>query len=116
MVARGTPIARTKIPMRKWATYLCLTSVESVSGMKLHRDLKVSRLSVWFMMHRLREAWAWRGTPRPFDGSVEVDEIYFGGKRKNMSKAKRREVRKTVGGRGSDRQNRGGRRQGSASN
>ena len=102
-VRTGTPIARTKIPMRKWAIaiYLCLTSLKSVSSMKLHRDLNISQSSAWFMMHRLREAWAWHGTPGPFDGPVEVDETYFGGKRKNMSNAKRREVRKTIGGRGS---------------
>ena len=41
------------------------------------------------MLHRIREAWAGENG-EPFDGPVEVDETYFGGKRKNMSKAKRR--------------------------
>jgi transposase-like protein len=99
-VRTGTPIARTKIPMRKWAIaiYLCLTSLKSVSSMKLHRDLKVSQSSAWFMLHRLREAWAWRCGP--FEGPVEVDETYFGGKRKNMSNAKRKELAKSEPGRG----------------
>ena len=48
------------------------------------------------MLHRLREAWA-RESSGPFQGPVEVDESYFGGKRKNMSNAKR----KTLEGRGS---------------
>ena len=38
------------------AIYLCLTSLKSVSSMKLHRD-KVSQPTAWFMLHR-REAWA----------------------------------------------------------
>ncbi len=43
------------------------------------------------MLHRIREAWAGENG-EPFDGPVEVDETYFGGKRKNMSKAKRKEL------------------------
>ena len=42
------------------------------------------------MLHRIREAWGDDGGDEPFDGPVEVDETYFGGKRKNMSKAKRK--------------------------
>ena len=39
---------------------------------------------------------AWAGeNGEPFDGPVEVDETYVGGKRKNMSKAKRREMADT---------------------
>ena len=99
-VRTGTSIARSNIPLRKWAIaiYLCLTSLKSVSSMKLHRDLEITQKSAWFMLHRIREAWAWR--TGPLDGPVEVDETYFGGKRKNMSNAKRREIRKSIGGRG----------------
>ncbi len=59
-VRTGTAIARSHIPLRKWAIaiYLCLTSLKSVSSMKLHRDLEISKKSAWFMLHRLREAWA----------------------------------------------------------
>ena len=43
------------------------------------------------MLHRIRQAWAVEHDDQ-FDGPVEVDETYFGGKRKNMSKAKRKEL------------------------
>ena len=43
------------------------------------------------MMQRIREAWAGDGEG-PFDGPVEFDETYFGGKRRNMSNAKRKEL------------------------
>ena len=58
-VKTGTPIEKSKVPMQKWciAIYLCLTSLKSVSSMKLHRDIKVSQPTAWFMMHRIREAW-----------------------------------------------------------
>ena len=43
-VKTATPLASSNIPLRKWAIaiYLCLTSLKSVSSMKLHRDLKIS--------------------------------------------------------------------------
>ena len=96
-VRTGTPIARSNVPLRKWAIaiYLCLTSLKSVSSMKLHRDIGVKQSTAWFMLHRIREVWAGKGEG-PFDGPVEIDETYFGGKRKNMAKAKR----KTLTGRG----------------
>ena len=92
-VKTGTVMAHSKVPLRKWAIaiYLCLTSLKSVSSMKLHRDIGVSQPTAWFMLHRIREAWT-GNTSGPFDGPVEVDETYFGGKRKNMSKAKRKEL------------------------
>ena len=59
-VRTGTPLAKSNVPLRKWAIaiYLCLTSLKSVSSMKLHRDLKVTQSTAWFMLHRIREAWA----------------------------------------------------------
>ena len=89
-VKTGTAMQRSKIPLRKWAiaVYLCLTSLKSISSMKLQRDIGVSQPTAWFMLHRIREAWAGDGEG-PFDGPVEFDETYVGGKRKNMSNAKR---------------------------
>ena len=95
-VKTGTAMQASKIPLRKWAIaiYLCLTNLKSVSSMKLQRDIGVSQPTAWFMLHRIREAWAGDGDG-PFDGPVEVDETYFGGKRRNMSNAKRKELADT---------------------
>lgn len=92
-VKTGTAMADSKLPLRTWALgiYLCLTDLKSVSSMKLHRDLKITQKSAWFMLHRLREAWA-PELGNPFDGPVEVDETYVGGRRKNMSNARRKEL------------------------
>ncbi len=57
--------------------------------MKLHRDIKVTQKTAWFMLNRIREAWAGEAKA-VFEGPVEVDETYVGGKRKNMPKAKRK--------------------------
>ena len=96
-IRTGTPLANSKVPLRKWAIaiYLCLTSLKSVASMKLSRDIGVSQPTAWFMLHRIREAWA-VGGKGGYSGPVEVDESYFGGRRRNMSNAKR----KTLEGRG----------------
>ena len=68
--------------------------------MKLHRDIKVTQETSWFILHRIREAWA-GGQETMFSGPVEVDETYIGVKRKNMSNARRKALKDTgrgVGG------------------
>ena len=73
----------SNIPYRKWAIafYLFATNLKGVSSMKLHRDLKITQKSAWFVAHRIREAWQDPGSM--FDGPVEVDETFIGGKEKN---------------------------------
>ena len=92
-VKTGTPLQSSKIPLRKWAiaVYLCITNLKSVSSMKLRRDLGVTQKTAWFMLQRIREAWI---DPHEddFDGPVEVDESYFGGKRENMPTSKRKQM------------------------
>ena len=98
----GTALERSKVPLRKWvfAIYLEMTSLKGVSSMKLHRDVGVTQKTAWFMLHRIREAWS-QEREALFAGPVEADETYIGGKRKNMSNAKRKELagtgRGTVG-------------------
>ena len=89
-VKTGTALARSKVPLRKWALaiYLCLTSLKGVSSMKLQRDIGVSQPTAWFMLHRIRQAWA-DVSDGGFAGPVEADETYFGDKRANMTRAKR---------------------------
>ena len=93
-VRTGTTIEKSRLPLRKWvfAVYLFVTSLKGVSSMKLHRDLKITQKTAWFMLQRLRESWAETGI-EPFSGPVEVDETYMGGSRKNMPASKRRALK-----------------------
>ena len=95
-IKTGTSMQNSKIPLSKWAIaiYLCLTSLKSISSMKLRRDIGVSQPTAWFMLHRIREAWA-QETPGGFSGPVEADESYFGGRRRNMSNRKRKALQDT---------------------
>ena len=95
-VKTGTAMAGSNIKLHKWAIgiYLCLTSLKSVSSMKLKRDLGIGQKAAWFMLHRLREAWDVtrpRDSRRYLQGPVEVDESYIGGTRRNVSLSKRAE-------------------------
>ena len=95
-IKTGTSMQNSKIPLSKWAIaiYLCLTSLKSISSMKLRRDIGVSQPTAWFMLHRIREAWA-QETPGGFSGPVEADESYLGGRRRNMSNRKRKALQDT---------------------
>ena len=92
-VRTGTPLECSKVPLRKWAVaiYLCLTSLKSVSSMKLHRDINVSQKTAWFMLHRIRDAWS-NDPNNPFSGPVEVDETYVGGIDRNRHKKDRKSI------------------------
>ena len=100
-VRTGTPMQNSRLPLRKWvfAVYLYVTSLKSVSSVKLHRDLEITQKSAWFMMQRIRAAWDQSGL-EGLTGPVETDETYFGGKRKNMSNAKRKALKEAGVGRG----------------
>ncbi|MCY3984965.1 MAG: IS1595 family transposase, partial [Roseovarius sp.] len=92
-VKYGTALQKSNISLRKWAIaiYLEMTSLKSVSSMKLHRDIGVTQKTAWFMLHRIRDAFVTEKA-EAFDGPVEVDETYFGGKRRNMKKSKREKM------------------------
>ena len=100
-VKTDTLMAGSPLPLLKWvyAIYLDTTSLKGVASMKLHRELGITQKTAWFMQQRIREAFADQGPPVLMEGPVEVDETYVGGKRRNMSNAKRKELtgRGTVG-------------------
>lgn len=83
-VTVGTVFERSKIPMHKWllAAHLMASSKKGFSAHQLHRAIKVTYKTAWFMMHRLREAMTdtdntMLGGPGS-SGIVEADEVYLG--------------------------------------
>ncbi|MYD95023.1 MAG: IS1595 family transposase [Chloroflexi bacterium] len=79
----GSVMEGSKLGYQTWAIaiYLTVTSLKSVSSMKLHRDLGVTQKTAWYLMHRLRKAFE-EGRLAPFAGPTEVDETYVGGRKK----------------------------------
>ena len=84
-----TVLESSNLGFQKWVVgiYLLSTNLKGVSSMKLRRDLSIGQKAAWHMAHRLREGLASKS--QLFTGPVEVDETYFGGRRRNMPKLKR---------------------------
>ena len=90
-VKTGTLMEGSKIGLATWAValYIMTTGIKGTSSMKIRRDLRITQKSAWFLAHRIREAWR-DNSGGPFDGPVESDESYFGGKNKNRHARKRK--------------------------
>jgi len=92
----GTIFENTKLPLRTWfgAIFLCVNHKKGVSSLQLGRDLGIHPKSAWYLLHRIRETIMER-TPQALGGNgniVEADITVVGGKTKNMSNKKRKEI------------------------
>ena len=81
-VTVGTLFERSHVPLHKWvlAVHLLTASKKGMSAHQLHRMLKVTYKTAWFMAHRIREAMT-DDNPAPLGGEgkiVEADETYHG--------------------------------------
>ena len=92
-VKTGTFMQASNLLYQDWlfALFLVATHLKSVSSMKLHRDISVTQRTAWHMAHRIRKALG-TGDGNLFEGPVELDETYMGGKRRNMSNSQRKEL------------------------
>jgi transposase-like protein len=97
----GTIFEDSPIALEKWlpAAWLVINCKNGISSYELHRDLKVTQKTAWFMLHRIRLAMQ-SGTFTKLGGEVEVDETFIGGKSRNMHKSVR--ARKITGTGGKD--------------
>lgn len=87
-VKAGTVFEDSPIPLDKWmmVVWLVVNCKNGVSSWEIHRDLKVTQKTAWFMLHRVRLALKNEsGFLLGGEGSeVEVDESFVGGKVINM--------------------------------
>ena len=83
----GSVMEASNVGYRKWALaiYILTTGIKGTSSMKLYRDIGVTQKTAWFMAHRIRENWLHEFNDK-FEGPVEVDETYIGGKESNKHK------------------------------
>jgi len=83
-VTVGTIFEDSHIPLSKWllAYHLLCASKKGMSAHQLHRMLKVTYRSAWFMAHRIRYTMRQEPLSSKLGGIIEVDEAYIGGKRR----------------------------------
>jgi transposase-like protein len=92
----GTIFEDSPIGLDKWlpAYWLLANCKNGISSYELARAIGVTQKSAWFMLHRIRYSmqkvsdlrFGQQGRP------VEIDEVFIGGKPKNMHVKKRRAV------------------------
>lgn len=80
-VTTNTVFHDTHLPLEKWfmAAALMVNAKKGVSALQLKRDLKVSYKTAWYLAHRIRESMM-ESAPALFEGIVEADATYIGGK------------------------------------
>lgn len=89
-IKNGTIFEESSIGLDKWlvAMWLIVNCKNGVSSYEIHRAIKVTQKTAWFMMHRIRRAME-QGSFGKLSGEIEADETFIGGKARNMHVAKR---------------------------
>ena len=98
----GTIFEDSPIPLEKWlpVMWLIVNAKNGISSWEIHRAIKVTQKTAWFMLQRARLAMQDELTGGGLGGEVEVDETYIGGKARNMHKSKRLRINQAMGGSG----------------
>jgi transposase-like protein len=90
----GTIFHDSHLPLNKWfmAIALLVDAKKSMSALQLSRHLACNYRTAWYLAHRIREAMMDGEGPK-FEGVVEVDETYIGGRQRgHKSKLKNKDV------------------------
>ena len=79
----GTIFENTNLPLVKWfvAMYLISSHKKGISSHQLAKDIHVTQSTAWYMLQKIRTLYKQTDEDR-FDGVVECDEVYIGGKEK----------------------------------
>jgi transposase-like protein len=80
-VRTGTVFAETRLPLRVWvyAIWKACSSKKGISALQLSREMEITHKSALFILRRIRHGLGEVVEPR-LTGTIEVDELYVGGK------------------------------------
>ena len=86
----GTIFENTKLPLIKWflAMYFISSHKKGISSYQLARNIEVTQNTAWYMLQKVRLLYP-QSDADAFEGTVECDEVYIGGKEKWKHKSMR---------------------------
>lgn len=80
-VRTGTTFEESRLPLRVWvyAFWRACASKKGISALQLSREMEITHKSALFVLRRIRHGMG-SNTDTKLTGTVEVDELYVGGK------------------------------------
>jgi hypothetical protein len=83
-ITAGTIYNSTKLPLTKWflAIYLITQSKNGISQLALARQVGVAPNTGAMLYHKLAQVMKERDEEKPLSSNVEIDDAYWGGKKK----------------------------------
>jgi len=89
-VRTGTPLEETRLPLKVWvyAIWKAASSKKGISALQLSREMEITHKSALFVMRRIRHGLGEVNPPK-LTGTVEVDEVYLGGRPRYPGVSKR---------------------------
>jgi transposase-like protein len=80
-VRTKTVLEETRLPLRVWvyAIWKAASSKKGISALQLSREMEITHKSALFVLRRLRHGMN-EESPEKLTGTVEVDEVYLGGR------------------------------------
>ena len=93
-VRTGTPFEETRLPLRVWvyAIWKACSSKKGISALQLSREMEITHKSALFILRRIRHGLGEQDQPKFSNTTIEVDEVFIGGKPRNKGTADNRTV------------------------
>ena len=88
----GTIFEDSNLSLVKWfiAMYLISSHKKGISSCQLARDIQVTQKTAWFILHKVRGLYG-QSDETVLGGTVEMDEMYLGGRETNKHQSKKTE-------------------------
>jgi transposase-like protein len=89
-VRTGTIFEETRLPLRVWvyAIWKACSSKKGISALQLSREMEITYKSALFVLRRIRHGLG-EADQSQLTGTIEVDEVYIGGKPRYKGVSKR---------------------------